>query len=390
MVSKVQRARSDGTIAYAARFRHLGRETSVTFDTAGARDAFVRNANALGTETALDLLDLVEPDDVTVAEALTAHIDSLTAITDGTRKDYQQIAAMIAAHPLGALPVQAVTRQAVTAWVRSMQDAKLSAKTIRNRHSLLSAALNAAVDGEVLTANPARGVKVGRSIVEPAVFLTPAEFDVFFARVTPHYRPLVRFLFGTGLRIGEATALTVADVDLGTRPATVTVTKSWKRGTTGMVVGPPKTRKGRRTISLPTEVVADLRPLVKRDPGELLFVSQTGGVVRSTMLRRKWDKWRRDDVWDPSARTRVPRVPRLGKAPRIHDARHSHASWLIAQGVDLPTLQHRLGHEHITTTIGTYGHLLPEAQVQAARAASLAFQSARPAPAVGEIGPAEG
>jgi integrase len=311
----------------------------------------------------------------------------LTGITDGTRKDYRQIAAMIATSRLGALPVQAVSRHAVVVWVRAMQDAGLAAKTIKNRHSLLSAALGTAVAAGTIPANPAKGVTVTRSIVEPAVFLTPAEFDVLYQRVTPHYRPLVRFLFGTGLRIGEATALTVADVDLNANPATVTVTKSWKRGTTGMVLGPPKTRKGRRTVSLPAQVVDDLTPLVAgRAPSDLLFVSQEGGVVRSEILRRKWARWRADTVWDPAARQHVQRVPALGKSPRVHDARHSHVSWLIAQGVDLPTIQQRLGHEHITTTIGTYGHLLPEAQVQAARAATLAFHTRPVAELTGSVG----
>jgi integrase len=50
----------------------------------------------------------------------------------------------------------------------------------------------------------------------------------------------------------------------------------------------------------------------------------------------------------------------IDKTPRIHDLRHSHASWLIAAGVPLPAIQRRLGHESITTTIDRYGHLAPE------------------------------
>ncbi|MCC4909096.1 tyrosine-type recombinase/integrase [Microbacterium sp. cx-59] len=57
-------------------------------------------------------------------------------------------------------------------------------------------------------------------------------------------------------------------------------------------------------------------------------------------------------------------------APNIHDLRHSHTSWLIAAGVPLPYLQARLGHESIMTTVGTYGHLQPDAHVQMAEAIS--------------------
>ena len=43
---------------------------------------------------------------------------------------------------------------------------------------------------------------------------------------------------------------------------------------------------------------------------------------------------------------------------RFHDLRHTHVAWLIAGGAPLPHIQARLGHESITTTIDTYGHLL--------------------------------
>ena len=44
---------------------------------------------------------------------------------------------------------------------------------------------------------------------------------------------------------------------------------------------------------------------------------------------------------------------------RFHDLRHTHVAWLIAGGAPLLHIQARLGHESITTTIDTYGHLLP-------------------------------
>ncbi len=48
-----------------------------------------------------------------------------------------------------------------------------------------------------------------------------------------------------------------------------------------------------------------------------------------------------------------------GIAPfRFHDLRHTHVAWLVAGGAPLPHIQARLGHESITTTIDTYGHLV--------------------------------
>lgn len=58
----------------------------------------------------------------------------------------------------------------------------------------------------------------------------------------------------------------------------------------------------------------------------------------------------------------------LRARPRIHDLRHTHASWLIAAGVPLTLIQRRLGHESIKTTSDRYGHLAEGADAAAAAA----------------------
>jgi integrase len=75
----------------------------------------------------------------------------------------------------------------------------------------------------------------------------------------------------------------------------------------------------------------------------------------------------------------------LSVTPRIHDTRHSHASWLLAAGVPIHVVQIRLGHESITTTVDTYSHLLPDAQIAAAEAAALVFAELSPAAREAEI-----
>jgi integrase len=61
-------------------------------------------------------------------------------------------------------------------------------------------------------------------------------------------------------------------------------------------------------------------------------------------------------VWHPL----MKKLTEAGVPPfRFHDLRHTHVAWLVAGGAPLPHIQARLGHESITTTIDTYGHLLP-------------------------------
>ena len=80
--------------------------------------------------------------------------------------------------------------------------------------------------------------------------LTRDEFALLLSKVAPFYQPLVLTLVATGLRFGEATALTASDVDVSVRPATIRVTKAWKRDEDSRYyVGPPKTKRARRTIS---------------------------------------------------------------------------------------------------------------------------------------------
>ncbi|SKQ12340.1 tyrosine-type recombinase/integrase [Mycobacteroides abscessus] len=80
----------------------------------------------------------------------------------------------------------------------------------------------------------------------------------------------------------------------------------------------------------------------------------------------------RANVWTPA-------VERAGSdpKPRIHDMRHTCASWLIAAGVPLPVIQQHLGHESITTTVNTYGHLERSSMKAAADAIGKALGTLR-------------
>ncbi|MFE3139335.1 tyrosine-type recombinase/integrase [Streptomyces scopuliridis] len=93
--------------------------------------------------------------------------------------------------------------------------------------------------------------------------------------------------------------------------------------------------------------------------------------------------------WDPGTFRRLRWVPAIElavekygliKRPRIHDLRHSHASWLIAAKVPLPAIQGRLGHESITTTVDRYGHLLDALDDEVMAAIEWAMDPTAPLP----------
>jgi len=355
---------ADGTIHWRQPFRLVpgGRVTHETFATRESALQFGRLVDKIdGTAArAVRTASTTSAADVpTVAEQVTRHINALSGCEVGTLKQYRAYAAELAGTKLGAMTIDAVTRDDVAAWIR---DQTTAGKTIANKYAVISAALGRAVDDEQLARNVAHKHKIPRSLIEEMVFLTPAEFVIILNRARVrgpdpcHYWPFLITLFGTGMRFGEATALRVSDVHLAARVPSITVTRAWKKPGEGTParIGPTKTDKGKRTISLPPEVIAALEPLVTgRKPGELLFTTTQGQRIQERAFYKRWVTWIADE------QNGVPREPLLGKTPNIHALRHSHASWMLARGCSLFRLQYRLGHESVTTT-SRYSHLQPD------------------------------
>lgn len=287
----------------------------------------------------------------TVAEWVARHVASLAdVITAGTLQEYERtIRIHLEPSMLGALALTEVRRENVQKWIGELVRKPLKPKSVENHYIVLASAIRAAIDAQIITANPCHGVTLPRPddhTQEERHYLTRDEVDVLTAAMYRPYRALVTLLARTGLRFGEATALRVGDVT----GATLRVERAWQKETVGpRVLGPPKTFRGRRTVSLDDATMAALEPLlVGRDPDEWLFTGPDGErpVARQT-FRQHW----------------LVAVEKVGKSATPHDLRHTHASWLIAAGVPLPYIQRRLGHSSITITVDTYGHLAPDADL---------------------------
>jgi integrase len=409
--------RADGTVSYRVRVRDAsGRQTTETFPSRPAAEVFVSRVKdpAIGPARAIEMRDREDTASSgyvpTVQEMLDRHVESLTGVDERTRKDYVSVAQRTWLPTLGPLRVDEVTRQDIARWVNSATGAP---KSIRNAHSVLSATLNAAALEEYINANPARGTRLpraGEEDVEDINFLTHPEFDRLYAEIPEEAAALVVWMFGMGTRWSETTAQQVKDIDLNagqfvggewmSTPLTKIV-RAWKQNPRR--IGPPKSKAGRRTVLLPTEVVVFIEPLLER-PGDTWLFTTSRGVAMShaNFYNRIWkpatmrasicEQHREKDcrclgskpytctvhkAKDDRGRQILPDpcgcAGTLPFRPRIHDARHTHASWLIAQGIPLEVIQERLGHEDYLTTRRLYAHLMPDAQLKASAAASLAF-----------------
>ena len=313
----------------------------------------------------------------TVAAVGEEYVRQIVDLSPGQRKRYLDQVRILASVEVPSIrgayrpfdqPVTSVHEADVKAW---LIDWDRSLKTKANYHGLLYGVFNYALEQGFLTVNPCARTAPKRSRIRQSQadlrFLTEAELATA-ARVAGADGDLVTVAVGTGLRFGEVTALWVSDVDFVHR--TIRINKAWKRDgendvqetpswlrkslgakhqMRGHHLGNPKTPKSRRTVTISSEIARLLSRLVEgKAADDFVFVTPTGRPIHNADFYER--------VWYPL----MKKLPEAGVPPfRFHDLRHTHVAWLVAGGAPLPHIQARLGHESITTTIDTYGHLLP-------------------------------
>ena len=376
--SVTTRAKSDGSVSYDVRYRINGHQRRIGFETMRAAERWANVARSIGPTEAVALLQRdVDGETPTVDDYATRYINGKSGVEGKTLDHYRMYMRLHISPTLGTLPIDAIGTETIAAWIRGQDGA--ASKTIANRHGFMSAMFQSAVEDGVITKNPCGRSKLPETERREMCFLSPDEFTMLLSYIPVKHQPLVLFLATTGLRWGEASALRPADFDLEAK--TVRVSRAWKTSIDkGYYIGPPKTKRSRRTVSLPDDVIATLAPLLEAGH-EYVFVNGQGNPIRPAKF---WE-----DVWNPARRLanglpafdsrakdgapwrarangswdgRQPASKPLGKFPRVHDLRHSHASWLMAANVHLTVIQRRLGHETVQTTGDIYGHLSPDMQ----------------------------
>lgn len=372
MASIRERKRADGSISYAVLWRDAdtGKQTSYPLPNQPEAERFKRLVEANGNSlTAVEkLLQQVQIEGPTVAENMRRHVELLTSAGPDQIKRY---GAAIDNHfngRFGALPVGAIGHTDLVQWIRTMQGKGLSAKTIANHHGFLSASFETAIRQGWRKDNPCKGMKLPKDdATEDKMRPMTAEESWKVVQAMPErYRPLVAFLRGTGARFGEATAVRGSDFNLNSETPTVRIERAWKRdGDNRFYIGPPKTKKSRRSISLPPSLITELLPLIEK-AGETgyVFTTSYGGPIRHSTFHEFWTKALDGLGYDEGA----------GNRPRIHDMRHTHAALMLAGGLSIYELSRRLGHESINTTIDRYSDLLPDAHFRGAKVAAKALE----------------
>lgn len=222
--------------------------------------------------------------------------------------------------------------------------------------------------------NPCNGLRRLPLQHKEMAYYTPEQFkqfDSLFEENEYPFQLLYRVLMFTGMRIGEALALTWENINLEDKYIDVRYSAYYRNGK--VHIGTVKTTQSNRRIYLHNSFVQELKQWKENqhkllreftdNPNSLQIFQATPEVLTGPNV----------------SNFRVvlkKRMPKTLKLIRNHDFRHSHAAFLVSQGLRngegkdyiFFTLMKRLGHSSISTTINVYSHLFPTQQKEIASA----------------------
>jgi integrase len=256
------------------------------------------------------------------------------------------------------LPVNKIEPLHVQKW-QSKLFKTLSASYIRNVQGIFSIAMDRAVVLGLAEKNASKivgNVKKQKTKIE---FWTKEEFEKVISCIykEDYYQHFLYisfwFLFMTGMRIGEATAIQWEDINFETGVLKINKTLYYKNLNYYEFVE-PKTKASTRFIVLDEDTLSLLKEWKKIQNS----VVKTGFVM----------SYNGSPTQKYTISYAITRFSKLAGVHRIkiHALRHSHASLLIRMGENPLIIKERLGHEDIETTLGTYGHLYPHSNFEVA------------------------
>lgn len=280
-----------------------------------------------------------------------------------TRRIYRHAIDAWLVPAMGTVRLDALKPMTVQRWINASTTKDGPRQMLVTAHVVLRSALKWAMTQRLITFNAAELVKVPRPTPQPAAPLSVQQARQLFAATKDHrLGSMVLASLTLGLRLGEVSGVTWADVDL--RGATIRIRQQVQETKGAVTLQPLKTAASRRKLGLPAVLVTALkaqkvRQLEERlqagarwaQAGDLVFTMPDGAMVRPAHARRVL-----------RALLTAAGLPRV----RFHALRHTAATLLLQDGVPLFDVSRILGHAEISTTADIYGHLTDEMTAGAA------------------------
>jgi integrase len=302
------------------------------------------------------------------AEHVDASGESVTAFTERWLRDwadsnvghktwtrYEQLLRKHLCRHRGSVAIQKLRAADLQAVYSAMAREGLADRTRLHLHRVVHTMLRHAAQCGVVAKNIASMVDAPRVAAREIEILSGSQLRTVLEAISGRpLHPIGAVALGTGLRRSELLALRWKDVTLTAGVLRVErALEQTQRG--GLVFKEPKTKYGRRTVTLPVSTIAALRAHwtaqqqqrlilgLGKAPEDALAFSELDGAIRSpNALTKEWQLAMRQ----------------IGlKGVTLHSLRHTHASALIHAGLDVLTISRRLGHGSPAITLGIYGHL---------------------------------
>jgi integrase len=323
----------------------------------------------------------VAPDKTTVCDYLRCWLDTDDSLAPKPLERYRQLAEQQIIPHLGTMLLQSLRPATIHNWHGTLlrQGGKngrpLSARTVGHAHRVLHRALERALRLELIPRNVASVIRPPKPQAAEIEILSQQQIADLLEQLADHpLLPIVALALGTGMRRGEICALTWGNLNLD--KASVRIERSMEETAQGLRVKAPKTRHGRRTVTIPASVMPILRAH-RRQQNEHRLLFGLGGAVATDLVFALAD----GSPYPPDKLSRDwSNIVRDRKLPRVmfHSLRHAHASALIAAGLDVIAVSRRLGHASPAITLGVYAHQFGDRDDNAALAMDAALTGLAP------------
>lgn len=260
-------------------------------------------------------------------------------------------------------------------WINELRG-HYSEGTVRRIHSIMSSALSDAVyEFQIMREHPLQRIKIPKETEKSKKikFFTREQLDSFLKTLkTPvkhakyqlsiQYYALFTLMARTGLRIGEALALTWEDIDLKKQTLTVNKTLVYPLNSEPYI-STAKTERSERTIKLDEHTIKVLKRHRTNRKEVVLRYEDYKPPKDDIVFYQQDGRWLRTNV----TREYFKEVCKRANLPVLspHALRHSHAVHLLEAGVNIKYVSERLGHASVKVTADTYLHVTKKMEDEA-------------------------